>query len=98
MIQKLALPLPAIILNLNVNYPILEGNYKHCQQINDQRRQEYEEVNMIGDANAIINPRAMVVEALDTFITNCAMLRPRSPHDLAIRTKLYWINQLEKFL
>ena len=53
---------------------------------------------MIGDANAIINPRAMVVEALDTFITNCAMLRPRGPHDLAIRTKLYWINQLEKFL
>jgi len=42
---------------------------------------------MVFDAHAVINPRAVMVESLDTITTYCAMTASTSPYHLAFRTK-----------
>ena len=55
-------------------------------------------MNVVLDAHAIIYPRAVVVESFHAFVADRTMLRPRRPHNQAVRAELNWVNQLHELL
>ena len=51
---------------------------------------------MITDSDAVVEPRAVVVEALDAPVTNGTVTRARSAQDKAIWAHLAWMDFLEE--
>ena len=53
---------------------------------------------MVSNPNAVIDPGAMVIVPFDAHIADATVARSRSSHDLAIRTELDWVDELEQIL
>ena len=53
---------------------------------------------MVANPNAVIYPWAMVIVPFDAHIADATVARSRSSHDLAIRTELDWVDELEQIL
>ena len=47
---------------------------------------------MVVDANAVVNPRAMMVKSFNTTIANCTMLRSWCSEDFTVRTHFTRMN------
>ena len=52
---------------------------------------ENKEVVVSMDANTIVYPRAVVVESLNTLLTNCTVSRSWRADDSAVRTEICWV-------
>jgi len=51
--------------------------------VKGERDQEHEEITVVPSANAIIDPRTVMIEYLDTVVTDAAMRAPRGSIELA---------------
>ena len=64
----------------------------------NERKQENHEVSVVLNADAIVDPRTMVVESFNALIASVTMSRTWSSYYQAIWTQLYGIHELHKFL
>lgn len=53
---------------------------------------------MVGDADAGVEPRTVVIHSLDTLVANVAVLGSGRLDDEACRAQLYGLDQLKEFL
>jgi len=51
---------------------------------------------VIFDANAVINPRTMMIKSLNTLVANGTMTRSGSSDDFTFWTEINWIYVVEK--
>ena len=47
---------------------------------------------MVADADAVVDPRAVVVEALNALVADSAMPRSGRSENFAVRTHLAWMD------
>lgn len=59
---------------IDILHVIFESDYEHRANIGYQEVQEEDEIDVIRNTDAIINPRTMMVESLNASITNGAVL------------------------
>ena len=76
----LVLPLirmpPVPVPEQAVPYIVLERQRNKAEDIQHEEVQERDEVDVIGHADAIVQPRAMVVHSFDTPVADIAVLGP----------------------
>ena len=51
---------------------------------------------MVLDADTVVDPGAVVVEALDALVADGTVARARRPNDLAVRTQLHRVYKLQQ--
>ena len=78
-----------------VQAPLQSTFYPHKEQLGEKQQQLYrlreqvtQEQVVIPDADAVVDPWAVVVVALHTSVACGTMSRSRGPHDLAVRTEV----------
>lgn len=70
------------------------GNGAQERQLSEAKVEE--EQVMVADADAVVDPRAMVVIPLDASVANDAVAAAARADDLAFGTEARWIESLEK--
>ena len=73
----------------------IHSNAHNKKAKHPHKSEERKEDTVISDTNAIINPRAMVIESFDTNIADSAMSRPRSTDNFAIRAQFWRVKLLK---
>ena len=76
----------------------IETNQSCCnyEQVNSLCKHEASEVRMITTADAIIEPRAMMIETIHAAITDKAVLTPRLNYDSTCRADFVHIKLLQQ--
>lgn len=73
--------------------------YSHDAHQGDlQGGDENHKVGVVVDANAVVRPRAVVIEPFHALVADGTMSGARSADNFAVWAQLHWVNQLQQIL